>query len=342
MNKKCTWLPIAASIVFVIGVTALSADESQTPAPRGFPNLTAPTLGGSQYWADELHFHEYRIQRNVLTGHHRLLDGKDFRHAWGNFEHCQRKLNDLKRERNLPPMSGRAVVLLHGLMGTHRSMSAVETYLREQSGYQVFNVTYPSTQGDLASHADTLARIIERLYGIEEINFVAHSMGNLVIRRYLAEQTDAATGREPDPRIRRIVMLAPPNQGATLAETFKRLRVFQLVGGKSAKQLANDWQATAEQLTIPACEFGIIAGGRGTPAGFCPWIPGDDDLILTVAETRLAGAHDFATVPVIHQMITSDARVLEATLRFLDHGHFISADRRHPIPFVSEQQTVSP
>ena len=71
-------------------------------------------------------------------------------------------------------------------------------YLHDHGGYTVFNVTYPSTQRDIAANAKSLGHIIEHLDGIEEINFVAHSLGNIVVRRWLADQTDAASGRRPD------------------------------------------------------------------------------------------------------------------------------------------------
>ena len=54
-------------------------------------------------------------------------------------------------------------------------------------GYEVFNVTYPSTRDDIGEHARSLAHIIDNLDGIEEVNFVAHSMGNIVIRHYLGD-----------------------------------------------------------------------------------------------------------------------------------------------------------
>ena len=32
------------------------------------------TLGGRQLWGDVAVFHDWRIQKNILTGHYRLLD----------------------------------------------------------------------------------------------------------------------------------------------------------------------------------------------------------------------------------------------------------------------------
>ena len=201
-----------------------------------------PTMGGQQFWADELFFHQWRIQRNALTNHCRLLDGNDFRHASGTYEKCLATLEQIKQQRKLPPMRGKAVVVLHGLVASRSHMDGLSRYLKEQGGYEVFNVTYPSTQGDIAVHAKRLAHIIDNLDGIEEINFVAHSLGNIVIRHYLGDQTDPANGRRPDPRIKRFVMLAPPNHGSLMAQAAFDAKIGPLLAGEVIEQLGRDWQ----------------------------------------------------------------------------------------------------
>ena len=52
---------------------------------------------------------------------------------------------------------------------------------------------------------------------------------------------------------------------------------------------------------------------------------------MSVATTRLAGARDFATVPVRHTFILNNRRVQEYTARFLRHGYFVSAEERQPV-----------
>jgi len=61
-------------------------------------------------------------------------------------------------------------------------------------------------------------------------------------------------------------------------------------------------------------------------------LEGNDDLVVTVEETRLPGATDFVILPVIHSFIMDDPRVQEYTLRFLEKGYFVSEEARHPIP----------
>jgi pimeloyl-ACP methyl ester carboxylesterase len=308
------------------------ADDMPPDSPStGYFNAVAPTLGGKQFWADELFFHDWHIQRNVLTGHCRLLSGSQMRHAWGTFDECRAKLELIKREQRLPPMDGKAVVVLHGLFRTPASMNKLCRVLREQGGYAVFNISYPSTRGTVADHAAALAKVIQNLEGIDEINFVGHSLGNLVVRHYLADHTQPEDRIKPDPRIKRMVMLGPPNQGAKIAEALAEVGAFHAVAGKSASQLAREWLILEARLGTPDFQFGIVAGGRGTQSGYNPWLGGDNDLVVSVESTRLPGARDFAVVPVLHSFMMDDAVVQEYVLRFLRHGYFISDDRRQPI-----------
>lgn len=311
----------------------LEADAME-PAPKpstGHINAITPTLGGKQFWADELFFHDWHIQRNVFTGHYRLLDGYGLRHAWGSFDECQNKLAFIKQKRKLAPMQGPAVVVLHGLFRSSSSMRHMARYLREQGGYTVFNLNYPTTRGTVADHAQSLTKVLGSLEGITEINFVAHSLGNLVVRHYLSDHTRPAENLRPDSRIGRMVMLGPPNQGAQFAEAFAGLGLFHTVAGKSASQLSCQWAELEANLATPNFDFGIIAGGRSAPTGYNPWLTGDNDLVVSVETTRLPGAADFAVLPVLHTLMMDDELVQQYTLRFLQHGYFLSADQRQPL-----------
>jgi len=294
-------------------------------------NLPAPTFGGAQFWADVRLFHGWHIQRNVFTGHYRLLDENNLRYAWGSFDECAARLAEIRRKYSLPPMKGKAVICLHGLGRGPASMEPMAEYLRDKGGYTVFNVTYPSTRASVAEHAKALAEILEHLDGIEEIHFVAHSLGNVVLRHYLADATDEKTGRRPDRRIGRIVMLGPPNQGAELARQFGRHWAFEVLLGDSAKELGADWNTFQKELATPAVPFGIIAGGKGQADGRNPLIHGDDDLVVGVEETKLSGASDFLVLPVLHTFMMRDEQVQACTLRFLQKGYFLTAEKRQPL-----------
>jgi pimeloyl-ACP methyl ester carboxylesterase len=347
---RASWLDLTVALGAVLSGIAgtggeevargyLGGEEPTTSQPGlpgrsaspGQPAIFNRTLGGNQFWADKLFFHRWRIQQNALTGRCRLLDGGDIRYAWGSFEECRAALERIRQQRKLPPMQGRAVIVLHGLGASHAIMSGWAKHLEKDGEFQVFNFNYPSTLGSIHDHAQSLAGVIEHLEGVEEINFVAHSLGNIVVRHYLADQTDKARGKRPDPRIKRMVMIAPPNHGSELATSLSNGKLARTVLGQPVEELGPHWVWAERDLVVPQFEFGIIAGGRGNSGGFNPFLPGDDDGVVTVASTRLAGAADFVVVPDVHALLPFDSRVRDYALRFLRQGCFVSLERRQPI-----------
>ncbi len=316
------WMALVAGVVLCGSVFA------QVPS-EGNINITAPTGGGKQFWTDRFVHHGWRIQQNVYTGHYRLLDDKDFRRAWGTYDECRRAFEGFRTSSQLPPVRGKVVVTLHGLGRTRQSMAGIGSYLAEEGKFTWINVTYASTRDTIDAHAGALADIVNQFTEAEEINFVAHSMGNLVIRRYLANRAQAGP-QEQGPPLGRIVMLAPPNQGAQLAEKLHNNKLFQLIYGLSGSQLSGSWSEIERRLAVPSCPFGILAGGRGEGGMNNPVIEGDDDFVVTVDETRLAGAAGFLIVPELHTFFMDDPMVRECTLRFLQHGYFVSEQARSP------------
>jgi pimeloyl-ACP methyl ester carboxylesterase len=283
------------------------------------PNLPLPTFGGKQFWADRLHFRGWRVQQHIVTGHCRLLDPRSIRRAWGSFEECAERLEAAKSRLGLPPYAGEVVVALHGLFRAATSMARLCRYLHDAAGFDCCNVSYPSTRADLAAHAANLASIIAGLAGAERVHFVGHSLGNIVVRRYLAvrEKVDA----DALPPVGRVVMIAPPNQGAQLARRLARLGLLHVVLGKAFTALGGERASFEAELATPR-EFGIIAGSRGRDCGYNPLLVGDDDLIVSVEETRLEGAADSLVLPAMHAFIMNHAEVQRQTAYFFRHGRF--------------------
>jgi len=326
-------------LILAVAPNTMQARDSEANGKNRPATVEGPTFGGKQLWTDELVYRQWRIQKHAWTGHYRLLDDKNFRRAAGTYQQCRDRFEALKRELNIPPLQGKVVVVLHGLVRSRQSMSGLCDYLKEHGGYTPINVSYASTRNELHEHAHSLARVIENLGpGVTEINFVAHSLGNLVIRHYLGDQSQARKDQQIDPRIKRIVMLAPPNNGAQFAEKFQNNKLFQVIWGKSGLELAKHWPELQKRLATPQCEFGIIAGGHGEGSGRNPLLSGDDDFVVSVEETKLPGARDFIVLPALHGMIMDDAKTREYVLRFLKHGYFVSADKRHPLPREAAQQ----
>jgi pimeloyl-ACP methyl ester carboxylesterase len=180
---------------FILVLTLANYLRTQDMSETGKSEYVMPTMGGKQFWSDELFFHKWRIQHNIFTGHYRLLDAQDRRHASGTYAECRETLEDIKIKQNLPPMKGKAVIVLHGLFRSRNSMDSLCDYLAGQGGYEVFNMTYPSTRDDIGEHARSLAHVIDNLDGIEELNFIGHSMGNIVIRHYMGDLQRQEAGK---------------------------------------------------------------------------------------------------------------------------------------------------
>lgn len=327
---------LLACWIVALAAGGLLAEEKTSPAPFTIPAFQAPniptvTLGGEQFWSDELIRNGWRVQINVMTGHHRLLDNKDVRRAWGTHEQCQMKLAEFTKSEAFPPLKSKVVITMHGLIRSREAMEGIGDYLQKEGNYEWINVGYASTRRTIDQHAESLAKIIASLDGVEQIDFVCHSLGNIIVRRYLGEATVAEPKWKPDPRIKRFVMLGPPNNGAELAKRFIGNKVVAMVIGPSAKQLSRDWDTVSTRLAVPKCEFGIIAGGNGSEGGLNPLVAGDDDWVVSVAETRLPGACDFRTVNLLHGQLMNNPQVQGFVLKFLQSGCFESADLRQPI-----------
>jgi len=301
------------------------ADSPDMPTPEDsaeqIPQPGLPTLGGRQFWGDVTFRGGFRIQRNVFTGHFRLLDSTDRRFASGTEADCRGMLDTICRMRQLPQDSGHAVILIHGIGRSSKSLAAVAKALADQPVFCV-PFDYPSTRVSLADCADYLRQVVQSLKAADRISFVVHSMGGLVVRRMLQDQ--------PDPRFHRLIMMGTPNYGAELAGMLKKFFLFRAIWGPAGQELAGGADSTVASLPVPTFPFGVIAGGRGDDEGFNQLLPGDDDGTVTVASTRLKGAADFLRIPRLHSFLMSDQTALEATRCFLEHARF--ALDRQPAP----------
>jgi pimeloyl-ACP methyl ester carboxylesterase len=319
---------------------ALMASARTVARAQLFSGAT-PTFGWVWVWSDEVNCHEWRIQKSARNGAYRLIDPRGWKHASGDFETCLAALDRAKVENKLLPLPKEVVIVLHGLGANRLVMDGLCDYLREKGGFYVINVTYPSTMGSIDDYAKSLDCLVRHLPGVERVSFVAHSMGNIVVRKYLKDLAALAPPLQPQVAFQRMVMISPPNHGAELADTLTDSRVEKRLSdmfvGEPAKQLApkQGWPALEPQLATPSFPFGIIAGGKGDAEGFLDAIPGDDDMLLSVESAKLAGAADFVqVVSGIHQMMPQYDATREATLKFLQHGYFTAPGEMQPIVAV--------
>ncbi|NNJ25065.1 alpha/beta fold hydrolase [Alienimonas chondri] len=297
-----------------------------TPAVApGFalPNLLLPTLGGMQFWGDVTHRAGWRIQRHVVTGHHRLLDDWDLRRAWGDRAACETALNAEIVARDLPRPSGDTVVLLHGMIRSGKCFARMAADLRA-SGFDVVAVDYPSTRQSLRASAAMLQEITDRLVHDEDpedpvrLHFVCHSAGGLVLRAWSEMQDDQAP-------VGRSVLLGVPNGGAAMADAVRGMPVvgnsLDFVWGSAAAEISKGATETLSALPKPPGTFATIAGCRGSDDGYNPLVPGDDDGTVAVAEAHLDGEAEHLSVRGAgHSFLMMNATIRAATVRFLRGG----------------------
>jgi pimeloyl-ACP methyl ester carboxylesterase len=207
-----------------------------------------------------------------------------------------------------------AVVLLHGLGRTDRSMRPLEERLT-QSGFQVYNFRYASTDQAPEALVDDLGQRVEDCCTeAPALHFVGHSLGGILIRAYLA--------KELPPNVGRVVLLAPPNHGSELVDALGESAAFRWALGPSAQQLGTNPESLPNRLPPPAVELGVIAGtGTVNPIGSIV-IPDEDDGMVSLASTALEGMTDFLAVPTSHAFIMRSDEVAEQVVHFLREGRF--------------------
>jgi pimeloyl-ACP methyl ester carboxylesterase len=336
-NEIHTFAAMLLESLFVLALLAITAKAEPI-----LGNIGTKTLGGRFTWTDAVIYDGFRIQESATFGHYRLIDADDRRRTWGTFENCLAELERLKTAEKLPPLPKEVVIMVHGLGGSRQLMNGLGDYLAEQGGFHVVNFGYASTKADVGTYAKSLANVIKHLDGVETVSFVAHSMGNLVIRHCLADLASLPADEQPKIKFKRFVMIAPPNHGAEIAEKFLDSQLANLFAGEPLQQLApsKGWGTLEQRLAAPSFEFGIIAGGTGDGEGYLAAIPGEDDSLLSVETTKLEGASDFVLVKGIHQLLPMNDSVKDFTLRFLEEGHFLPSGAKNPIPVTEVAHSV--
>ena len=321
MSKSTATLALLL-FALLVGVTSAGA-------------VDGATLGGTQFWTDRLIYGDWRIQQNAVTGHYRLLDDENVRQASGTYSECRTEFLKLKKEHDMPPLKSTAVVTLHGLGAFRGVMQPIANYLAKEGDWTAINFSYASTRKSVADHALALEHVIDNLEGVEHVHLVAHSLGNIVVRRYFDLRAAQPNADRHGPKIERVVMIGPPNNGSAVARQLENSKLFEVVAGTSAEQLGEAWDDLRPKLATPP-HFGIIAGSTLRGNGTNPLVPGDDDMMVGVDETKLPGAEDFLTVSSTHTLMLFKREVREATLKFLKEGYFVSADKQQPIAATAE------
>lgn len=219
-----------------------------------------------------------------------------------------------------PPEGAESVIVLHGLRRTPASMAILVPRL-EDAGYGVTSFGYASTSEPMEALIDQLEAAVALCCADhpEDVHFVTHSMGGVLVRSYLSQQ--------PEPNNGRVVMLSPPSQGSEIVDAFAdspRLRA--LFVGPAASELGTDSAGIARKLGPVRFDLGIITGDKSlSPIG--SWvIPGPDDGKVAVGRANVEGSADFLVISATHTFIMNRRDVARQVVHFLQNGRFSPTD----------------
>jgi|TARA_B110000879_G_scaffold212921_1_gene311943 hypothetical protein len=218
----------------------------------------------------------------------------------------------------LPPsLVAECVVLLHGLGRLSNSMSELETKLAP-AGYSVANIKYPSRSHPIDVLAvDAIGRGLTQCRGERksEIHFITHSLGGILLRYYLSQNTI--------PELGRVVMLGPPNQGSEIVDGLLPLPGFGFIGGPAGVALGTGEGSIIESLGPVDFNLGIIAGSTNiNPLEFL-FIAGPSDSIVSIESTKVRGMNAHIVLPVTHTFMMRNNEVIEQAIHYLKTGSFI-------------------
>ena len=202
------------------------------------------------------------------------------------------------------------VVLIHGLYMGRWAVVGLARRLRAR-GWHTRRFSYPTVRQPLAASVGSLQRLLEQL-DTPVVHMVGHSLGGLLIRHLF--------DRFPAQRPGRIVTLGTPHQASHVAAALAARPWSRWLLGESVQGgllgAVPAWRSSHE--------LGVIAGTLGMGIGrVVPRLPLPNDGTVAVAETRLAQAADWISLPVTHTGLLLSAQVAEQVSAFLATGQFL-------------------
>jgi pimeloyl-ACP methyl ester carboxylesterase len=203
------------------------------------------------------------------------------------------------------------VVYVHGLWSSRADSLLLRRRLRRAFHFDVRVFRYPASSCSMAEIVDRLSACVAGLHP-RVLHLVGHSLGGLVIYRFLERYPDQPPGR--------VVFLGTPSVTCEAAVGLARFRWGAAILGKCvAEELLVERH---RRWTLPR-PLGIIAGTQRFGAGhFVARLKGDNDGTIGVSETRLPGATEHITVHASHMGMLLSGRVARQTGTFLSEGHF--------------------
>lgn len=203
------------------------------------------------------------------------------------------------------------VVYVHGLWMSGRESLLLRRRLERAFDFDFHTFSYPTVSCCMAEITDRLQAFVRELRPTT-LHLIGHSLGGLVIYRYLERFPEQPPGR--------VVFLGTPSVDSRAARQVSRLHwMARLLGRAVAEELLEEH----ERRWMSLRELGIIAGSQRLGLGqFFAHFDEDCDGTIAVRETRLPGATDHIILPVSHMGMVISPIVACETGRFLRDGRF--------------------
>jgi pimeloyl-ACP methyl ester carboxylesterase len=170
---------------------------------------------------------------------------------------------------------------------------------------------YSATSSSMSEITGQLESFVRELQA-PAVHFLGHSLGGLVIYRFLERFPEQPPGR--------VVFLGTPCVGSRAAERAGRFApIAHLMGPSVTAELLE----AHERRWLHSRPLGIIAGTQ--PLGFGRLLAAfrePNDGTIAVSETSMPGATDHRVLPVSHLGMLVSARVAREVGRFLTSGSF--------------------
>lgn len=207
-----------------------------------------------------------------------------------------------------PPL----IILVHGLWMSGFELGVLKHRLEADGRFRAIAFSYPSITGSMADHCRSLVEFARR-QNADELHFIGHSLGGLVILRALQLTDDLPPGRA--------VLLGTPLQGSKAAKGMARMLPFgKIIMGAAVNEEIiecgpRQWSGRRD--------VGVIAGSMGMGLGrLFAELSTDHDGTVLVEETKLPGAKDHVVLPTSHTGMLFSSEVAEQAAYFLTNGAF--------------------
>jgi pimeloyl-ACP methyl ester carboxylesterase len=200
--------------------------------------------------------------------------------------------------------SDRIIVCIHGIWMMPGAFWYMQRALKAD-GHCVRLFGYSSVRKHPASNTASLHRFLQSLPD-QHIDFIAHSLGGLLLLNYFSEYNDDRLGK--------CVLMGSPLTGSAVARCMSQLRFLQPFLGKSRDVLEHgirEWAAPGEVI--------MIAGNRNLGIGrlFGKTLPTPNDGTVAVCETMHPNLAAHYIIPASHTSMLFSKHALSIITPFL-------------------------